>query len=822
MTVPGLKRDVLLEGMLRRNRSLNGDVVALQILPKEKWKVMKDELEYNGVTIGTPDPCRHGVAMVTEGFHSMSMKSSGKAATLHTNHHIDNSEVPEQFLQRTGKVVFIIEKKHSRVACGHLKPFNHPKEFPDGLFSPIDSRLPRLRIPRELCPPGFFDRPEDFEKTLLLARITSWSQTSSRDSFFATGSIARSLGEAGEIEPETEGILLEYGIDSGPFSDEALACLPRGAPWKIPESQLASRRDFRGDCVFTIDPLTARDLDDAVHCKKLEDGVFEVGVHIADVSYFVRSGSALDEAAAERATSTYMVQKVIPMLPRRLCEELCSLNPGEDRLTFSVVWKMSEKGEILDEWKGRGIIRSRVQMAYEHAQDMIDNPNRVWHENELPPILNGGATAEEISSQVNQLHKFALRLRRRRFEYGALRLNQVKLQFDIDKVTGLPSGYHVHQQRDAHKLIEEFMLLANMAVARHIYTAYPDAALLRRHPKPHSKQLHDLVELCKSFGIQFNGTSSKTIQESLAQFPLSSPEREVLVNLTMRPMKNAEYFCTGCVEEDKYGHFALSVPLYTHFTSPIRRYPDLVVHRLLAASLGIDQPLNKEAEEIDMIADHCNDRKLAAKRASELSNEMFFGIFVRECGPLEQDGMVVSVMDQSFDVLLPEIGMVKRVYCKFCPGVKNFEFTKGERGKPAELNLFWSFKSESTGQIHQQQQVLKIFSQVRVQLTTESETKNQHPFKINAKLVAPKLVDQSHLPSTASKHEEGLSNIPNPTEDVQKRLFESEEEDQGSGNSDDVIVEWEEEDGDDASYDKDTRTISSMSEDDRVPTLVTS
>lgn len=838
VTVPGLGRDVLIEGMLRRNRALNGDVVALEILPRHDWKIMKGELNYNGLSLGDPDQEHANVENVTLNVEKMSISNGDEphsAETPSKSHHITVDEVPERYLQKTAKVVYIIEKKHSRVATGNLKPFTRPKECPDGLFSPIDSRLPRIRIPREKCPPGFFDRPRDFQNTLLVARISSWPETSSKDSFLAIGTIARRLGEAGEIDPETEGILLEYGIDSGPFSDEALACLPQETPWKIPEEELEYRRDFRADCVFTIDPLTARDLDDAVHCKKLEDGLFEVGVHIADVSFFVRRGTALDEVAEERGTSTYMVQKVVPMLPRRLCEELCSLNPGEDRLTFSVVWKMSDKGEILDEWKGRGIIRSRVKMAYEHAQDMIDKPNRTWNPNELPPISDG-ASVEEISAQVNQLHKFAVRLRRNRFENGALRLDQVKIRFDLDQETGLPNGYHVHKQRDANKLIEEFMLLANMAVAHHIYTAYPETAMLRRHPKPHQKQLDDLLELCKSFGITFNCTSSKTIHESLAQFPLGSPEREVLVNLTMRPMKNAEYFCTGSVEEGEYGHYALSVPLYTHFTSPIRRYPDIVVHRLLAASLGIDQPLNQEPAIVDMIAEHCNDRKLAAKRASELSNELFFGIFVRESGPLEEEGMVLNLMDQSLDVLVPELGVVKRVYLKFCPGVKSFTFTKGVKGKPAEMCLVWSVRLKTTGVTYEEEQEVKIFNQVRVILTTESETKTKtsQPFKVMAKLVPSlKCRDEYYVPSTpaadkslekkkAASSSSGAGS-PNAPDDVRRKLFDSEQKRQvshgfdvtaeskraadvnsvngkcdddetASRDSDDVIVESEEDD----------------------------
>ena len=369
-----------------------------------------------------------------------------------------------------------------------------------------------------------------------------------------------------------------------------------------------------------------------------------------------------------------------------------------------------------------------------------------------------------------------------------------------------------------------------MAIAHHIYVAYPETALLRRHPKPHEKQLEDVIEICKSFGIKFNGTSSKTIQESLAQFPLSSPEREVLVNLTMRPMKNAEYFCIGSVEEDQYGHYALCVPLYTHFTSPIRRYADVVVHRLLAASLDIDEPLNQDPDVIDMIAGHCNDRKLAAKRASELSNELFFGIFVRESGPLEEDGMVLNVMDQSLDILVPQLGVVKRVYLKFCPGVKSFEFTKGEKGKPAEIRLRWSVKLKSGDEPYEEEQILKIFHQVRLILTTESQTENKraNPFKVMGKLV-PKLAcgDEYYIPSTSADHKTDekknavcssktvhgpISANIRAADDIRKKLFESEQEPEGprtseqrseichreaaeieSHSSDDVIVESEEE-----------------------------
>ncbi|EDO42429.1 predicted protein, partial [Nematostella vectensis] len=706
VSVAGQKRDVYLEGVLARNRALDGDIVALNISPRNKWKLMKHEYDAHGASHeGNKTPSKGGTTPHTP--------ESSK------NKQRKNEEIPDAYLQQTAHVVYIIEKKHTRAASGNLKPFQYNQgDVPDGLFSPSDSRLPRMRIPHAKCPLGFFDRPQDFASTLFVGRITEWPENAPMDNFFATGEISRSLGEAGEIEPETQGIFFEYGIDPGPFPDEALDCLPKETPWSIPETEFAHRRDFRDECVFTIDPLTARDLDDALHCKRLSDGLIEVGVHIADVSFFVKTGTPLDDIAQERATSTYMVQTVVPMLPRRLCEELCSLNPDEDRLTFSVVWIMTDQGEIKSDWKGRGIIRSRVKMAYEHAQEMIDKPNKKWSDSELPPIAEG-TDVSEIVKRVNLLAKIARQLRRNRFENGALRLDQVKLQFDLDKETGMPIGYHVYQQRESNKLIEEFMLLANMTVAHHIYKAFPDMALLRRHPKPHEKQMEDLLELCRNLGIKYNANSSKSIQVSLAQFPSGSAQHEILVQLTMKPMKNALYFCAGTVEEEEYGHYALSVPLYTHFTSPIRRYADVIVHRLLAASLELAEPLDKDAVDVDSIAGHCNDCKLAAKTAGELSSELFFAIFVRECGPLEEDGYVLGIMDMSFDVFVPALGVTKRIYCKFCPGVKRYvPYDRKEQVQP-EITLVWATGTEKKPG-KDVKQVLHIFSKVHVILTTES------------------------------------------------------------------------------------------------------
>ena len=356
------------------------------------------------------------------------------------------------FVQKTGKVVSIKELKHCRLAAGFLKPMSdgNPNFL---LFSPTDSRVPRLKIPMSQAPPNFKTRPELYDGVMFMASLYKWDKVS-----MALGRLERSLGHSSDIGVRTEAILLENNIDHTEFSEPVLNDLPPNyETWTIPEKECQRRRDFRPDCVFTIDPATARDLDDALSVTEVSDGVYRVGVHIADVSYFVRSGTALDAAALSRATSTYLVERVVPMLPRPLCEKLCSLNPHEDRLTFSVEWTVNDRAEILSEWFGRTVIRSCAKLSYEDAQSLIDKGT-----------VTGVAVAEPhsletVSKAVQIMNMLAVQLRVRREDQGALRLDQPKLCFTLNPDTGLPDGFKLHQHRDSNKMIEEFMLLANMA-----------------------------------------------------------------------------------------------------------------------------------------------------------------------------------------------------------------------------------------------------------------------------------------------------------------------------------------------------------------------
>ncbi|XP_008171933.1 DIS3-like exonuclease 2 isoform X5 [Chrysemys picta bellii] len=771
-------RDIFIDGVVARNRALNGDIVVVKLLPKEQWKVIKPDgsdketeathesdvpEELSGTCL--PREPEKGDAdspdVIIEAQFDDNDAENGqensqtvladdiKKLSMDTNEKVKDAEsgcaqgakqedvskvnnprlLQEKFLQRTAKVVCILERKHSRAATGFIKLLADKSSelFKKcAMFSPVDHRVPRAYVSLADCPPDFMSRPEDYSSTLFICRIVDWRE----DSNFAIGQMAKSLGQAGEIEPETEGILTEYGVDFSDFSRDVLECLPQSLPWVIPPAELANRRDLRKECIFTIDPSTARDLDDALSCKQLPDGNVEVGVHIADVSYFVLEGTALDQVASGRATSVYLVQKVIPMLPRLLCEELCSLNPMKDRLTFSVMWKMTPEGKILDEWFGRTVICSCVKLSYDHAQSMIENPSKVFEPEELPPV-SPQHTVDEIHQAVLNLHQIAKHLRKQRFIDGALRLDQLKLSFTLDKESGMPQGCYIYQYRDSNKLVEEFMLLANMAVAHQIYRSFPQQALLRRHPPPQTKMLNDLMEFCDQMGLEIDFSSAgalhKSLNETFGADSYAEARKEVLTNMFSRPMQMALYFCAGVLEDETlFRHYALNVPLYTHFTSPIRRFADILVHRLLSASLGSGRPVQMRKEAIQKQADHCNDRKMASKRVQELSADLFFAIFVRECGPLESEAMVMGVLNKAFDVLVLRFGVQKRIYCNALP-LTGVRFEKV--GKKPELTLLWE---PETPEQEAAPQVITIFTLVEVVLTSDSG-----PLKYSAVLKRP-------------------------------------------------------------------------------------
>ncbi len=406
-----------------------------------------------------------------------------------------------------------------------------------------------------------------------VAKLTEWPEGAKNP----MGEIVHVLGKQGENATEMYAVLAEYGF---PLEfPKAVEKESEAISEKMDPKEIAKRRDFRDTLTITIDPVDAKDFDDAISFKKLEDGNFEVGVHIADVSYYVQPGTELDKEAENRGTSVYLVGKVIPMLPEKLSNELCSLRPNEDKFCFSAVFKIDIKGNVLDEWYGRTIIHSRRRYAYEEVWD----------------ILQSGVG--DYKEELTILNTIAHALRATRFKNGAINFETTEVKFTLDE-TGKPIGVYVRERNDAHKLIEDFMLLANRKVAEFIATKGKKKNALtfvyRVHDAPNEEVLQGFAKFAARFGYKVNTKSHREISTSLNQLMADvegKTEQNVLTQLAIRSMAKAIY------TTKKTSHYGLAFDYYTHFTSPIRRYPDVMAHRLLQHYLDGKSTVDPEIYE---------------------------------------------------------------------------------------------------------------------------------------------------------------------------------------------------------------------------------
>jgi ribonuclease R len=406
-----------------------------------------------------------------------------------------------------------------------------------------------------------------------VAKLTEWPEGAKNP----MGEIIHVLGKQGENATEMYAVLAEYGF---PLEfPKAVEKESEAISEKMNPKEIAKRRDFRDTLTITIDPVDAKDFDDAISFKKLEDGNFEVGVHIADVSYYVQPGTELDKEAENRGTSVYLVGKVIPMLPEKLSNELCSLRPNEDKFCFSAVFKIDLKGNVLDEWYGRTIIHSRRRYAYEEVWD----------------ILQSGVG--DYKEELTILNTIAHALRATRFKNGAINFETTEVKFTLDE-TGKPIGVYVRERNDAHKLIEDFMLLANRKVAEFIATKGKKKNALtfvyRVHDSPNEEVLQGFAKFAARFGYKVNTKSHREISTSLNQLMADvegKTEQNVLTQLAIRSMAKAVY------TTKKTSHYGLAFDYYTHFTSPIRRYPDVMAHRLLQHYLDGKSTVDPEIYE---------------------------------------------------------------------------------------------------------------------------------------------------------------------------------------------------------------------------------
>lgn len=471
--------------------------------------------------------------------------------------------------QKKGKVVYIKEKVHNRTCIGNLK-LMADKSRQKALFVPRDHRIPRLNIPFTCWPDNFYQDFKKYENTLFLAKIQDWYDTR-----FAVGIIVCNIGQSGDMMTETKAILAQTDLDITPFGPEVRHLYPR-LDYTIPEEEIRIREDCRKMCIFSIDPPNCRDIDDAVSCRELENGNYEIGVHISDVTHFLAENTLLDEKVADKATTIYLVEKAYHMLPDDLCM-LCSLFPGVDKLAFSVFWEITDTAEVLNHRFAKTVIHSCCQLAYDHAQAVLED--RSDAESIFPETYNG-YQFKDVYKSIKTLGKISAAFRKRRFDNGALRIDQPKVSFRLNAENGLPESFSLYENKESHQLIEEFMLLANMTVANRINDDHPQLAFLRCHPPPSGFMLKQLAKSLQPMGIDLEISSAGALHNSLLQHVSEDRGKAMVLNmLCAKPMTRAKYFCAFGCDDDDFHHYALNVPLYTHFTSPIRRYADIMVHR---------------------------------------------------------------------------------------------------------------------------------------------------------------------------------------------------------------------------------------------------
>ena len=420
---------------------------------------------------------------------------------------------------------------------------------------------------------------------VVLVKMEDWPKKA--DSPF--GSVIKVLGKPGEHNTEMHAILSEYGLPYD-FPPEVEVYANQLAT-DITEDEIRKRRDMRSALTFTIDPKDAKDFDDALSFEVLDNGHFQIGIHIADVSHYVQEGTPLDDEAYQRATSIYLVDRVVPMLPEVLSNDACSLNPHEDKLTFSAIFEMNDKAEILDAWFGRTVIHSDQRFAYEEAQHIIETKKSLIPA-DISLTQKDFEASEEVTAAVLKLDALAKILRRKRLAKGAITFDKVEVKFHLNEHAE-PVGVFFKQSKDANHLIEEFMLLANRKVAEFI-GKQKKTFVYRIHDEPDEDKLYQLQGIISKFGYSLNFKSKKGISESLnalLENVQGKKEQNLVDTLAIRSMSKAAY------STDNIGHYGLAFDYYSHFTSPIRRYPDVMVHRLLQYYLDGGKSADEEVYE---------------------------------------------------------------------------------------------------------------------------------------------------------------------------------------------------------------------------------
>ncbi|KAI9098207.1 hypothetical protein DFS34DRAFT_102905 [Phlyctochytrium arcticum] len=683
------ERTVMILGREHLNRAIHGDIVAVKMLPKSEWKtsvgvileeddVEKDEDE---------DPTGEFADKVE---HAMD---------------VDEPTAPAEAVP-TGRIVGII-KRNWRPFCGTIDKSS--VRATDGLssqqvvyFWAMDKKIPKIRLRTR--------QAEQLIGQRIVVAIDGWA----RNSRYPSGHYVRTLGDVGSQATETEVVLLEHDVPFAPFSPQVLSFLPvEGESWVVKDEHLPGREDFRHLDVCSIDPPGCTDIDDALHCRKLPNGNFEVGVHIADVGHFVKPENAMDMEARRRGTTVYLVNKRIDMLPGLLGTNLCSLRSDVDRLSFSTIWEMTSEAEVKSVRYTKSVIRSKASLTYDEAQARLDD----------------NTLTDPVSLGIKGLNTLAKKLRARRMEAGALTLASPEVRFKLEEDQQDPVDVEMKELKDTNALVEEFMLLANIWVASKIYEAFPESSMLRRHPRPPTSNFEGLQKAVGELGIEIDVSTSKALADSLdkAVVPSQPYINKLIRILTTRCMMQAVYFCSGTLGEPEFWHYGLASRIYTHFTSPIRRYSDLVVHRLLAVAIGYEKDYASELVDkikLKELSDVLNYRHRQAQQASRSSVELFTNLFFKD-KVIKEEGYVIRVMKNGFSVLIPKYG------------IEGYVYSSPQDGDSKGASPF-TYDRENN-RLVAADGIIKLFSRVVVVVNVEEAGGAARRSKLTVRLVEPRI-----------------------------------------------------------------------------------
>jgi ribonuclease R len=513
-----------------------------------------------------------------------------------------------------GEVTKVIERKQSefigRLQMNKTKTDNQNDRSFAFFVADTERKMPDIYIPEQnMNNAQVNDR--------VVVKITEWDQGTGKR---PVGEVISVLSEEDANDVAMKEILLENGFPLE-FSDEVLEEAAR-MPDIITDDEIAKRKDFRNILTFTIDPIDAKDFDDALSIRVLKNGNYEIGVHIADVAHYVQPETQLDEAAYGKATSVYLPDRVNPMLPEHISNVLCSLRPHEDKLTFSAVFQMTPKGQVKEHWLGKTVIHSDHRFTYEEVQEVIEKQTGLF------------------SDEILLLNSIAQRLRKKRFDNGAINFSSIEVRFKLDE-KGKPVGIVVKESKEAHQLIEEFMLLANKYVAESVSKIKVNKKPLpfpyRVHDIPSEEKLLPFMAFARKFGHKFDMSSPEAIASSFNQMQLDAhgkPEQHVLEQLGIRTMAKAVY------TTENIGHYGLGFKHYCHFTSPIRRYPDILVHRVLLQVLDKNIRFEKKMEAM---CRHCSERERAAMESERSANKYKQVEYMRDFVGEEFEGVISGV-----------------------------------------------------------------------------------------------------------------------------------------------------------------------------------